>query len=410
MKQRQLYRTLETVASKKFATEKELLIEILNQIVTDNNIDVTGGRLWKLDTEKQGYRLLYQTGNVPKITPAFILLISENPIFELISKERTVLADETNNYLIKKGIFKYSASGIGSKRPIGDERYYEYMIAVNSIEVEEELRNNLNVTATLLTSKIKDRRVADSRKELMSDLDEAKELQRSILPDHEYHFNDYDIFGVTVPAKIMSGDYFDYLEFGSDDQRLGIVVGDAASKGASAAAEAMYVSGAIRMAVNFEIKISALLNNLNQIINKMFSDDRFTTLFFGEITNNKNGLFLYANAGHNPPIFYSEQKDEIKYLGTTGPLLGPAPKSKYHTDSINIKVGDILVIYSDGIVEAADINFDFYEEKKLEAIIRKNKDLMPKEIAYKILDDVSKFSKNGKYNDDKTLVIIKRHK
>lgn len=410
MKQRQLYRTLETVASKKFATEKELLMEILNQIVTDNNIDVTGGRLWKLDVEKQGYRLLYQTGNVQKINPDFILMISENPIFELISKERTVLADETNKYLIKKGIFKYSASGIGSKIPIGDQRFYEYMIAVNSTEVEDELRNNLNVTATLLTSKIKDRRVADSRKELMSDLDEAKELQRSILPDHEYHFKDYDIFGVTVPAKIMSGDYFDYLEFGSDDQRLGIVVGDAASKGASAAAEAMYISGAIRMAVNFEIKISALLNNLNQIINKMFSDDRFTTLFFGEITNNKSGLFLYANAGHNPPIFYSELKDEIKYLGTTGPLLGPAPKSKYHTDSINIQVGDILVIFSDGIVEAADVNFDFYEENKLETIIRENKDLKPKEIAYKILDDVSKFSVNGKYNDDKTLVIIKRHK
>jgi len=284
------------------------------------------------------------------------------------------------------------------------------MIAVNSTEVEEELRNNLNVIATLLTSKIKDRRVADSRQELISDLDEAKQLQRSILPDHEYHFNDYDIFGVTVPAKIMSGDYFDYLEFGSDDQRLGIVVGDAASKGASAAAEAMYVSGAIRMAVHFELKISALLNRLNQIINKIFSDDRFTTLFYGEITSNKNGLFLYANAGHNPPIFYSDQSDTVKYLDTTGPLLGPAPNSKYYTDSINIQVDDILVIFSDGIVEAADVNFDFYEEKKLEKIIRENKKLSPKELAHKILDDVSKFSMNGKYNDDKTLVIIKRHK
>ena len=172
----------------------------------------------------------------------------------------------------------------------------------------------------------------------------------------------------------------------------------------------MYISGAIRMAVNFEIKISALLNRLNQIINKIFSDDRFTTLFYGEITSNENGLFLYANAGHNPPILYSAQKDEINYLGTTGPLLGPAPNSKYHTDSINIQVGDILVIYSDGIVEAADVNFDFYEEKKLETIIRESKDLKPQEIVYKILDDVSKFSTNGKYNDDKTLVIIKRHK
>jgi sigma-B regulation protein RsbU (phosphoserine phosphatase) len=230
------------------------------------------------------------------------------------------------------------------------------------------------------------------------------------LPDHEYHFNDYDIFGITVPAKIMSGDYFDYLEYGSDEERLGIVVGDAASKGASAAAEAMYISGAIRMAVNFEIKISALFTRLNQIINKIFSDDRFTTLFYGEITNNQNGLFLYANAGHNPPIFYSSKEDKIIYLETTGPLLGPAPKAKYRTESINIDVCDILVIYSDGIVEAANTNFDFYEENKLESIIKQTKDLMPREIAYRILEDVSKFSENGRYNDDKTIVVIKRHK
>lgn len=410
MKQRQLYRTLETVASKSFANEKDILIEILEQIVSDINIDVTGGRLWKLDPVQKGYRLLHQTGNVPKINPDFILPLSENPIFDIISLDRTVLADETNKYLIKKGIFKYSASGVGSKIKIDGKRYYEYMLAVNSTEVDDDLRNNLNVIATLLTSKIKERRFADSRQELISDLDEAKKLQRSILPDHEYHFNDYDIFGITVPAKIMSGDYFDYLEYGSDEERLGIVVGDAASKGASAAAEAMYVSGAIRMAINFEIKISALFSRLNQIINKIFSDDRFTTLFYGEITNNKDGLFLYANAGHNPPIFYSNKNDEIKYLETTGPLLGPAPKAKYKTESIKIDVCDVLVIYSDGIVEAANSNFDFYEENKLESIIKQTKELSPREIACRILEDVSKFSENGKYNDDKTIVVIKRHK
>jgi len=124
MKQKQLYRTLETVASKKFANEKELLIEILNQIVTDSNINVIGGRLWKLDTDKKGYRLLYQTGSVQEINSNFILSLSENPIFEIISKERTVLADETNHYLIKKGIFKYSASGIGSKIRFDEKPFY----------------------------------------------------------------------------------------------------------------------------------------------------------------------------------------------------------------------------------------------------------------------------------------------
>ncbi len=408
MKQKKLYRALETVASKKFKNEKELLIEILDRIVDHFEIKITGGRLWKLNIKNECYELLHQTGNVEKINSSFILKLKENPIFEKIAAERTILADETNHYLIEKGIFRYSASGVGEKKSINNKKFYEYMIAVNSEEVNEDLFYSLNVVATLLTSKINDNRLSASQREIFSDLDEAKELQKSILPDHELEFNGYSLFGITVPAKTMSGDYFDYLDFGSESDRLGVIVGDAASKGMSAAAEAMYISGAIRMGVNFEIKISALMSKLNKIINQIFSDDRFTTLFYGEISNNEKGLFLYGNAGHNPPIFYSKRNNSIEYLATTGPLLGPAPNSKYKTDSINFEVGDVLVIFSDGIVEAADTNFDFYEEEKLEKVIRDNIDLSPKELTYKILEDVNKFARDGMYNDDKTIVIIKR--
>ncbi len=410
MKQKKLYRALETVASKHFNSEKELLVEILNQVVDNFQISITGGRLWQLNVQNECYYLLHQTGNVEKIDSTFILHLKENPIFEKISKERTILANETNDYLIEKGIFRYSASGVGERKNINGKEYYEYMIAVNSEEVNDDLFYSLNVVATLLTSKINDNRLTNHQREIIFDLDEAKELQRSILPEHELEFNGYSLFGVTVPAKTMSGDYFDYLKFGSESERLGIIVGDAASKGLSAAAEAMYISGAIRMAVNFEIKISALLNRLNKIINQIFSDDRFTTLFYGEISNDEKGLFLYGNAGHNPPIFYSSKTKMIEYLTTTGPLLGPAPNSKYKTDSINIEVDDVLVIFSDGIVEAADTNFDFYEEKKLEKVIREHHHLSPKELTSKILDDVNKFALDGKYNDDKTIVIIKRMK
>jgi sigma-B regulation protein RsbU (phosphoserine phosphatase) len=118
MKQKKLYRALETVASKKFNSEKELLVEILNQVVDNFQIRITGGRLWRLNTQNECYDLLYQTGNVEKIDCAFILKLKENRIFEKISAERTILAEETNNYLIEKGIFRYSATGVGEKKTI----------------------------------------------------------------------------------------------------------------------------------------------------------------------------------------------------------------------------------------------------------------------------------------------------
>jgi sigma-B regulation protein RsbU (phosphoserine phosphatase) len=248
-----------------------------------------------------------------------------------------------------------------------------------------------------------------SRKNLIEDIDRAKQLQKSILPEHEYSFHNYDLFGITVPAQIIGGDFFDYLEIGNQGDRLGIAVGDAASKGLAAAAEAMYISGALRMASTFELKISPMFYRMNELVNKIFEDDKFASIFYCEISSDKKGLCLYANGGHNPPIFYSRNKNEITYLQPTGPLIGPAPHSNYDTDSFNFGQGDLLVIFTDGITDAANGEFEFYEENRLEDIIIENADKTPKEIALAIIEDVNKFAtSDSKYQDDKTIVVIKR--
>jgi len=228
------------------------------------------------------------------------------------------------------------------------------------------------------------------------------------LPEHEYKFHNYILFGITDPAEIVGGDFFDYLEIGEDQDKLGVAIGDAASKGVAAAAEAMYISGALRMASSWEIKISPLMKRMNQLVNKIFADDKFVSLFYGELSEDKGGLFLYANAGHNPPIFIRSKSDEIIYLNPTGPVFGPSPNAKYTVENINFFKDDVLLIYSDGIIDSANINFEGYGEEKLLDCFRKNKHLSSKEICYAILEEVIKFSKNGKYSDDKTLVVIKR--
>jgi sigma-B regulation protein RsbU (phosphoserine phosphatase) len=410
MDQKRLYRTIESVASKDFPSEKELLADIVKQIVKNEEIQLIGGRIWKLDPRKRAYKIIFQTGRVEKIPDEFSLPLKEYPYFDKIAEERTILADETNKTLISKGILKYSAAGIGRKVKIGEKRFYEYLLAVNSHMMGDDLRYTLNIVATVLTSKLSERYLSQARKNLIEDIDKAKQLQRSILPAHEYKFHWYDIFGVTIPAENVAGDFYDYLKIGDDDGRLGIVVGDAASKGLGAAAEAMYISGALRMASTFQIKISPMMVRLNQLVNKIFSDEKFSSLFYGEISNDKKGLFLYANAGHNPPIFYNSKFQSITLLNPTGPLLGPVPNSKYETDSLNFHKGDLLVIYSDGIVEAANDKYEFYGEDRLQKLILSQVSSTPKEIIGALLDDVIKFSTiESKYQDDKTIVVIKRN-
>ena len=408
MDQKKLYKTVETIASQHFETEKEMLIAVMNQIVGEKDINIIGGRIWQLNIQKAAYELLYQTGKMERIKPGFLLTIKDYPVFDLIAKERTILGSETNVILRKKGIFKYSASGVGEKIKVNQKIYYEYLLALNSDEIDEELRYTLNIIATALTSQIKQRRYSVHAKTLKADIDKARELQKSILPEHDYRFHNYELFGITSPAEIVGGDFFDYLEVGDENQRLGVVVGDAASKGVSAAAEAMYISGAIRMASSFEIKISSLMRRVNQLVNKIFADDKFASLFYGELSADRGGLFLYANAGHNPPLFFRANSDIILRLSPTGPVIGPTPHAKYIVENINFFKGDLLVIYSDGLIDSTDHNFNDYSEERLISKLKTLKNLSAKEIAYSVLDDVIKFSKKGKYNDDKSLVVIKR--
>ena len=410
MEQRKLYKTVETIASQDFDTDKDMLTEVVTQIIDDENININGGRIWKLNPEQGTYSLLFQTGKVKMIEPEFVIQIKDYPIFDLVAKQRTIVGVETNETLKQKGILKFSSSGVGDKIKVNGKIYYDYLLALNSENIDEEFRLTLNIIATALTSQIKQRKYSERAKFLKADLDKGREIQKSILPEHEYRFHNYELFGVTDPAEIVGGDFFDYLEIGDEGDRLGVTVGDAASKGVGAAAEAMYIAGALRMATTFEIKISPLIKRTNQLVNKIFSDDKFASLFYGELSADKGGLFLYSNAGHNPPFFIRSNSDEIIMLNPTGPVLGPAPNAKYTIENINFEKDDVLLIYSDGVTESTNADFNEYSEERLMNQLKINKHLSPKEIAYKILDDVIKFSKNGKYTDDKTLVVIKRVK
>lgn len=408
MEQRKLYKTIETISSQRFNSEIDMLKEVLNLIVDTETIDINSGRLWRLNFIDKSYTLLYQTGKMNSIQQGFKIYIKDYPIFELLSKDRTIIENETNETLKQIGILRFSVAGVGDRIKVNGNFYYEYLIALNSDTFNEEFRLTLSIIATALSSKIKEWRHSTRAKSLKDDINKGRELQKSILPEHQLQFHNYELFGITDPAEIVGGDFFDYLEVGDDSERLGVIVGDAASKGVGAAAEAMYISGAIRMASNFEIKISSLVKKTNQLVNKIFTDDKFASLFYGELSNDKSGLFLYANAGHNPPIFIKSNSDEVIYLEPTGPVLGPAPFAKYTIENINFTKDDVLLIYSDGVTDSADSEFHNYGEERLINLLKNVKHLSSKGIVYEILDDVIKFSKNGKYNDDKTLVVIKK--
>ena len=156
--------------------------------------------------------------------------------------------------------------------------------------------------------------------------------------------------------------------------------------------------------------MSGMVSRINNLVNETFPYERFVTLFYCELSHDKRGLCQYVNAGQNPPVFIEHESGKAEMLSSTGPVLGPAPYQKYGVESINFKVNDLLLLYSDGIIEATNQDFEFFGEDRLIENLKKLKDKDPKDVCNIILQEVNVFSAKGVYSDDRTLVAIKRFK
>lgn len=408
MNQHRLYRTIEALGDQQFRTDDQLLAHVLQQIIANEEILIRGGRIWKLEPATGMYRLIHQVGEIESIEKNFRLNVLDYPMFLQLPKKGTILSTESNRYLRQRGITTYSATGIGDKVRWKEHTLFKYVIAINADYLKEDMAYALNIIGNALTVRLKSRKIQKKAEELQRDLDKARDIQKSILPQHELRFHQYDLYGVSLPDRIVGGDFFDYLQAADDKDRLAVVVGDAASKGLSAAAQALYVSGALRMGVEYQTQMATLIGRINRLVNRTFSTEQFVSLVYLEINNAERGLLFYVNAGHNHPILLRAKTDEVELLRATGQLLGPFPAERYRTEFALMERGDILLLYTDGISDAANEHREMYGEQRLIAKLRELRQKTPREICQLILEDVQQHNRLVEFSDDKTLVVIKR--
>ena len=407
MNQRRLYRTIESFASHEFKTDKELLKHVLNEIVKDEMINIKGGRIWQYEPSADSYRLVHQIGVIERLDAGYRIALASYPIFYQLADHRSIIANETDRYLRKKGIEKYSATGVGEKIVAKKGKVPQYILAFNSDRLEESLLADLNIISLAVTSLLRGKKVERKAYLLEKDLDKAREIQQSILPQHALNFHHYELYGVSIPDRVVGGDFFDYLSSDDEQDRLNVVIGDAASKGFRAAAEALYVSGALRMGITYHTKISSLMSRINKLVHKTFAEEQFVTMFYAELSNDPKGLMLYSNAGHNSPMVYRADQKRIDLLEATGQIMGPFPDGVYKVDNTYLNTGDVVVLYTDGIVEAVGGGV-MYGEERLQKKIIELAHLTAKEICRSVLDDVLQYSAASDDGDDLTVVVIKR--
>lgn len=407
--QRETYKLVDNLTNGDFESELDFLKSLIKDIVSHKDFNIIGGRVWELEAESKSYILRYQYGNVKQIPDNYKVEASKHPVLKELVIKHSTLSREEDPVLREVGIFTYSITGVGDIIKMKDGKYFKYVIGFNAPEIPKSFFETLNIISSVATISIKEFQQKKRQKEINRDLSKASEIQRNLLPEHYHEFYDYKIFGLCIPDSDVGGDYFDFFRnMDDEEERLGVLISDAASKGLSAAIQALFVSGAIKMAMNFSPKISSLISKLNNLIHDTFPYERFVTLFYCELSLSSNRLVLYANAGHCEPIHYRKTTDQFEVLETTGGLLGIIKNQKFSVENLRMRPCDILVLYTDGISEAQNDKGEFYGTERIQNIIKSYSNENAKEIAYMIIEDVQKFSSKSMYNDDKTLVVIKR--
>ncbi len=186
------------------------------------------------------------------------------------------------------------------------------------------------------------------RDQLAKEIQLAAEVQGSILPRSIPTISGFEFAARMYPAKIVAGDYYGFIEL--SEGKIGLVIADVSGKGVAAGLLMPSIEIALRLDAPRFPRTNHLLRNFNNVVCQITGGDRFIALFYGKLCPRLRSL-EYSNAGHNPPLLIRAGQEPMP-LDRGGPVLGLLPDSDYESDKIDFRRGDVLVLYTDGAVEA----------------------------------------------------------
>jgi len=237
----------------------------------------------------------------------------------------------------------------------------------------------------------------------------AQRVQRSLLPDTLHHDDSFEICGFSIAADEVGGDYYETKKLG--DNQFVLIIGDVSGKGTSAAFNMSQMKGIFHSLVQLQPKPSDFLLMANNALSQCLEKNHFITTSYFIIDTEKKTI-NYSRAGHCPTLYYDHKKKESEYLSIDGMGLGILRNNLYkqyvHEKTFSFFPGDILVLYTDGIVEAKNSKGIEFGYERLKTVVNASATLNVEQIQNKIIQEVYKFiGKNRIADDDYSLMIIK---
>jgi len=236
---------------------------------------------------------------------------------------------------------------------------------------------------------------------LEREIEEARRTQEGFLPKSTPQLAGYEISGVWQPARVVGGDYFDFIPY-SDDS-MGICIGDVAGKGMPAAMLMSNLQAAVRSLASPAISPDNFCARLNALIYRNITSDRFITFFYAHLSAGSREL-RYCAAGHNPPIV-AHADGAVERLEEGGGVLGVFPMLTYSMGVTRLGRGDRVVLFTDGISEATNAEGEQFGDERLTRLVKDHRNEGARELESRILKTAGEFC-GGNWHDDATLVVI----
>jgi serine phosphatase RsbU (regulator of sigma subunit) len=232
----------------------------------------------------------------------------------------------------------------------------------------------------------------------------AQEVQARLLPTAFPCIPGYDLAGLCIPCSRVGGDYFDFIPL--SDGRLALAVADVAGHGIPAALLMSALRALVRTHIRFGASLVQLAKSLNRQVPESMAGAAFVTALIGTLSP-EDGTFSYVNCGHTPPLLV-RTGGVVETLESGGPLLGVMEDARYEAGKVSLRPGDMLILTTDGIVEVNDGANQWFEREQLTTLVSELRAVAAEEMIQRIVGAAREFSGAVDFEDDVTLVVVKR--
>ncbi len=244
-----------------------------------------------------------------------------------------------------------------------------------------------------------------ARQLLEKELDVAREIQKSFLPGRAPNVPGYQIAAYWRSARRVGGDFYDFMPLAN--HQLGLAIADVADKGVPAALFMALTRTLLRATAMSGRTPAEALHRANELILSDARSDLFVTIFYG-VLDPESSKFIYSNAGHNPPIWFDARSSTTHFLKAHGIALGVVPEVLVQDNELTLSPGDVLLLYTDGVTEAFNVEGEEFGEKRLAQVIRDCAASTAEELSHAIVSAVRSFVGEEPAFDDVTMVVVKK--